>query len=64
MGVERSAPTETPGEVLDRVLDKGIVSFRLGEAPIELIGRETRIVVESVLGADGYGQATPPPRAA
>ena len=40
MGVVRMAPTETPGDVLDRVLGKGIVSVSLsaGDAPIALVG--------------------------
>jgi len=62
MRVERLAPTEIPAEVLDRVLDKGIVSLRLGQAPIELIGRDARVVVESLPG--GEGKPTLPSRAA
>jgi hypothetical protein len=50
------APVETPADVLDRVLDKGIVtgvSLRLGDAPIALVGSGDRIVaeVEVYLGA-------------
>jgi hypothetical protein len=46
------------------VLDKGIVSLRLGEAPIELIGRAIRIVVEPAPGDAGAGESNLPPRAA
>ena len=62
MRVERAAPTEMPGEVLDRVLDKGIISLRLGEAPIELIARDLRVVVESP--PDDARPGTVPARAA
>lgn len=50
MRVRKAAPTELPAEVLDRVLDKGIVAgaaVRRGDAPIELAGSAYRIVIES-----------------
>jgi len=62
MRVERSIPTESPTEVLDRVLDKGIVSLHLGEAPIELTGRALRVIVESLPAPEA--EAIFPPRAA
>jgi hypothetical protein len=49
MGVERAAPTDAPADVLDRVLDKGIVTvltLRLGDGPISLAGSGDRIVAE------------------
>jgi hypothetical protein len=65
VGVERVSPIDTPADVLDRVLDKGIVtrlSLRLADAPIALAGSGDRIVAE----AEVYPGAAPtrPPRAA
>jgi hypothetical protein len=42
-------PTESPADVLDRVLDKGIVtgvSLRLEDAPIALVETGDRLVAE------------------
>jgi hypothetical protein len=49
VGVERTAPTDAPADVLDRVLDKGIVTvltLRLGDVPISLAGSGDRLVAE------------------
>jgi hypothetical protein len=49
-------------EVLDRVLDKGIVttgSLRLGDSPIELAGRPARIVAETAPDMRGGPERQP-----
>jgi hypothetical protein len=50
VGVERADPIDAPAEVLERVLDMGIVTrvtLRLGDAPITLVGSGDRLVAES-----------------
>lgn len=62
MMVERSTPTDTPREVLDRVLDKGIVvsaSLRRHDGPIELTGHAGRIVAESDVYTDEEPKRSP-----
>ena len=68
MPVARSAPTASVIDVLDRVLDKGIVIdawIRVSVAGIDLITVEARVVVASIetfvryghsLGADSPGE--------
>jgi hypothetical protein len=62
VGVERAAPTDAPADVLERVLDKGIVtrvSLRLGDAPITLAGSGDRIVAESEVYLGEVTRRTP-----
>jgi gas vesicle structural protein len=51
MGLQRSAPAGSVVEILDRVLDKGIVidaSVRVAVAGIEVLGIDARLVVASI----------------
>jgi gas vesicle structural protein len=57
MALERAAATSSLVEVLDRVLDKGIVidaSVRVSVVGIELVTVEARVVVASIATYLGY----------
>jgi hypothetical protein len=72
MAIERAAATSSLVDVLDRVLDKGIVIdawVRLSLVGIELVTVEARVVVASIATYLGYAgaladlkQAGPPPQ--
>ena len=60
MRVERTAATSNLVEVLDRVLDKGIVIdawVRVSLVGIELVTVEARVVVASIATYLGYSDA-------
>lgn len=60
MGIEKSVASSSLGEVVDRILDKGIVIdayARVSLVGIELIAIEARVVVASVETYLKYAEA-------